>query len=557
MGDSADFKTSLIRDDRLNTKSEINFGVLKGGQNITQSIFPATASNAQNHVYNIQTPSIESILDRNIVWQSTVQLEITGTVPNGERLLEYGLYDSLAPFPLHQCVNTMTCSINAQNFSINMQDVLLPLIRCIDKREIQRYNGYTPTMFDTLYDYADGVSTNMNVLAGYNGSTLDNVLAPRGAWNLESILPDNNINATGAPLVKTVVVTFKVSENLMISPFLYGHPYANNQGMYGISNMSFQMNMVGASNLRCWRSARNYITGFRLLGFSDSQLAMTFLTPQPTEEHGNRNCVSYYELPVYKTNVGIANPQSSYKIQASAIQINQIPDRIIFFARKVIGTQTYRDSDSFQTITGLSINFNNASGLMSTTTPQELWKMSVENGNSQSFLEWSGKANKYLSTGTNSTIPMSGSLGILEFGKDIQLPDWLAPGSLGNFQLSLNLNMYNQSTTLFNTNDLEFVIICMNSGVLALERGLCSTYNGLLTRTEVLVTSKQEPYFKSDISRMIGGSGFLDSLKSIVGKVAPMAKAALQTSSDPTAQIAAQALKSLGYGKSKLSGRTM
>jgi hypothetical protein len=119
-----------------------------------------------------------------------------------------------------------------------------------------------------------------------------------------------------------------------------------------------------------------------------------------------------------------------------------------------------------------------------------------------------------------------------------------------------------KNQTAQNLTDLEIVMITMNSGVFVCERGTSSTYTGILTKSDVLEASSQESYTKSDVSRMVGG-GFLDTLKSVAGKVlpklAPVAKAILGQVDNPLARTGADVLGALGYAKpkGKLSGRLM
>lgn len=99
---------------------------------------------------------------------------------------------------------------------------------------------------------------------------------------------------------------------------------------------------------------------------------------------------------------------------------------------------------------------------------------------------------------------------------------FLSQGSLGSYQLSLKLDILNQNTGA-GTNNInnqipELVIITQTSGVMVNEKGTCSTFLGLLTKSDVLEASTQQSYSKSKVSRLVGG-GFLDKLKSVAGKV--------------------------------------
>ena len=83
----------------------------------------------------------------------------------------------------------------------------------------------------------------------------------------------------------------------------------------------------------------------------------------------------------------------------------------------------------------------------------------------------------------------------------------------------MTLQVYNNDPIAWNSNDWELVIVPVNSGVYAIERGVANLYTGLLTKSDALEASEgQEPYSKATVRRMVGG-GFLDTLKSSLGSI--------------------------------------
>lgn len=553
---SNDFKKVLVKDDRLNVSDQVKYAVMKGGQNMTSAQFNAISQSTSSHTYNIQVPSEQTIIDRRVLWQSTVQLKITTSLPKpsganagggvndafpaGALLVNYGTQDSLAPFPLHMLCSVMTATVNNNSVSINMRDVLPAILRFNDRRELQRYNGYTPVLYDTYQKYSDGVGSNNNALGAWT-LTSDNDLNPRGSWVLDSLSSSPNALVAPTPADTTVYATFTVTEPLLISPFIYCNPKSNSQGFYGVQNMNFIFNIADGN--RVWRSANNWQQQVSVNNFSNSRLIFNFLTPHPSDLMPARNVVGFYELPRYITgNLPVFTPSgtatATQVVRTTTIQLNQVPDKLIVLVRKAMGDQRPWDSDSFLVINNVSINFNNMSGILASATQQDLYRYSVENGSNQSWYEFSGYANGYNAlTGSGQKIPTSGSVLILEFGKDIQLvEDYYASGSLGNFNLQLNLTVSNQSASQLN--NCEIVLITMNSGVFVNERGTSSTYTGILTKQDVLDASSQEAYSRSDVKRLVGG-GFLDTIKSVAGKVMPKLPS-----------LAKKGLETMGYGRS-------
>jgi hypothetical protein len=249
----------------------------------------------------------------------------------------------------------------------------------------------------------------------------------------------------------------------------------------------------------------------------------TFITPQPSQMLKSKNVVPFYQLFRYiSTQGGTAlqvaiNPSTylgtsnSYSVPgivptqqtytSSTIQLNAIPDFLIIVGRVPMSIQTPANSASFLVINRISINFANCAGLLSNATQYDLYKMSVENGSSQTWENFSGWAQTSVN-GYNFPAPTTGSMLVLRFGKDIQLStDYWAPGSLGNFSLNYSITFTNQGTTYppgvagagqggiyFNSNAggvagaviPEILTVTMDSGSFVCSSGTSNVYTGLL-----------------------------------------------------------------------------
>jgi hypothetical protein len=559
----SDFAKVLVKDPRLLCSDTINYAVLKGGQNMSVNQFNAVSESTSSHVYNIQVPSEQTIVDRRVMWESTVIIKIVvpaaNPLPLGQPIIQYGTRDALSPFPLHQATSVMTATINNSSVSINMRDVLPAILRFNDRAELARYNGMTTTAFDTYADYSQAVGAHNNPLGAWTNTDNNNDFSARGSWLLEKVgstlnmsgdIDNFTIETGDGATAKEAFVQFKVVEPLLLSPFIFAKPMSNSQGFYGIQNMNFTFN-IGSGD-RVWRSADpNKVVSF--VSFKDSRLIFNFLTPHPSDLLPARNVVPYYELPRYLTNStnNLDSDGTNKTLQTSSLQLNQIPDKLVIFVRKPMSDQKPDDPDAFLSIKKISINFNNQSGILSSASPYDLYRYSVENGSNQSWYEWQGKAsgaNSVVSGSAVAPIRTSGSLLILEFGKDIQITeDFYAPGSLGNFNLQLQLDVEN---TLGKTIKPEIVIITMNSGVFVNERGTSAQFTGILDKQGVLDASSQQAYSMNEMKRIVGGS-FLDTIKSVASKVLPVVKAGLSAVNDPRAQAASQALGAMGYAKKK------
>ena len=605
---SSDFTKILVKDDRMECVDNIKYAVIKGGQNVTPSQFKAISTSNNQLVFNIQVPSEQTLIDRRVLLQTDLTLVVTSKQTawtSGPTFVAgppwgcgYGSVAGLGPYPLHNLMTVASATINNNTVSINMKDVLPAIIRMLDKKELGAYNGMTATATDSLLSYSDTAYGASPVNAGVNAG-LATDYAGRGSLFLKAY---TNLAGAGGTVVETF--TWHLSEPLMLSPFIYSNPKSNGQAFYGIQNMNIVLN-IGSDLQRVFRGCgppiNSTITGTYSAGaiwpspagvqpapgdttsgnmlpwivsvvpgttgenssmFANTYLLFTFLTAHPSDLFPARNIVPYYELPRYITSGTAAAPiplgvvvdggnliypgidtlSGGTSFVSQTLQLNQIPDKLILYIRKQ--GQTWYDSDSYLPITGISIDFNNNSGLLSASRTEDLYRMSKDNGSNQSWNEWVGFQTCAVIAGRNDALVphtptsgdqfMSSTFGIvstvggclvLEFGKDIQLiEDFFAPGSLGNFNIRVNLRYQNNNLSIAAGSAIELVMITMNSGVFVCERGTSSTYTGILTRADVLEASEQDAYTRSDVQRLVGG-GFLDMLKSGVSKLAPLMKA--------------------------------
>lgn len=559
---SKDFKKVLVKDDRLNVSDQISYAVHKGGQNMSAAQFNAITQSTSSCTWNIQVPSEQTMIDRRLIWTAQITLTIAGIPAAGQRLVNYGLTDALSAFPLHQLASVMTATINNNTVSINMRDVLPSILRMNDKRQLARYNGMTPVMYDTYRNYQDAVGAMNNVLSGFE-NVADNDLYNRGTWVLDSISGNSQGDGSTA---KSVVCVFTVYEPVLLSPFIYADPASNNQALYGIQNLNFVFNFGDAN--RVWRSCpflnqagASTAKTVSFTGITNSKLLFNFITPHPSDVMPARNVVPFYEMPRYITQQTLnAGVNGEMNITTNSLQLNQIPDLLYVMVRKQMGQQNTNDADCWLPISKLAIQFNNQAGILSNATPNDLWRYSTENGCNQSYLEYAGYANQYDSTsGNGHVIPTSGSHLVLAFGKDIQISeDFYASGSLGNFNLQINLTVKNNTGSALVNAPYEIVLITQNSGVFVCERGTSSTFTGILTKQDVLDASEQEPYYHASVKRLVGG-GFLDKLKSVAGNVLPLlpklGKELLGNMDNKYAKAGASVLGALGAGRSGGKGR--
>jgi len=551
----SDFKTVLVRDSVIgDITADMDFAVKSGASQTTYQRFPSTSSSNSSVIFNIQVPSENVVIGRDILLSTGISLTIsagsstglgTTVVPIGDSVFSYGLTDSFQAFPFNSLLTTATAQINNTTCSVNLKDVLPSLLRMNDSRELYRFNSTTPSLPDQAYGkFSDGVLTNNNPLASYNTASYDIDQVPRGAFPVKvylehyigGVYTDASPISTAADDTWKIFVQTQVAEPLFLSPFIFGNPEFNCQGLLGINNMTFTLN-VDATCKRVFSTAGPYITdivlgiispnpstvgliananGFQstaAIGIATQQsapaLLLKFLSTQPSDLVQTKNIVPYMDFPRYLTSS--ANSASiltlkSASLTSSNLQINQIPDLFIINARIPMSEQDWFNPSSFLTINSISINLNNQSGLLSSASQYDLWRLSIKNGSTQSWEEFSGQALvNDNATGAGLLIPTTGSLLVLNPAYDLSLPDYISCGSLGNYNFQFSCNVTNQYGF---TIQPEIIVICVNSGIFTTQQGVSAVYTGILTKEMVLdaKSTQQASAFKSmEVKRMTGG----------------------------------------------------
>ena len=451
----SDFKTLLISDARIaNITDKETFAVFDGASQSTYQDFEATTQTATSIVFNLQIPSENIVIDRHLLIQSQVCLQINLSAPDiarggGSRLVwDYGMTDSLQAFPLNSLCTTQQFSINNATVSQNTKDILPMILRMYDRRKLNRYNSLCPSLPDCFYsEYKSGLGTINNVLAGYNNTSLDEDFVPRGAFPITILGILHTYTDAGVVKYNDSLVQDPLTTNnswaitlqfTTTEPFICLPPWINTNtnncaGLVGVNNITANLN-IDSTCSRVWSTMNSYITSISLGGsistinpagtailsttykdaFTSTKLLFNFLSLQPEQykKIASKNCVPYLDFPRYLssksqngalygslTNAADATKSRSGVINSQSLQLNQVPDLILICVRKPISSQTWTDSSSFLTITNISISFNNTSGILSSANQQQLYTISNRNGSAQSYYEFCGQAqNNYTGT---------------------------------------------------------------------------------------------------------------------------------------------------------------
>ena len=503
MSDSS-FNAIIVRDSRINDVStKIDYIVNKGAAQNNYQHVKSTSAGVTNVNFAVTVPSENILVDRNVTISARPTLRVT--IPAGlaanTLAFKYGSTEALNQFPLNSLFTNATATINQASFSVNTQDMLHALIRMSDDEVLSKYN--CPYMSDKGFrSYSDMALLESNPLGSFEKSK--GSVVPRGSHPIEfSIVTTRNgagasaavtHNHTSAQITTALTsahvgdswiidIAFESTEPLLfLSPFLTGEGNNNSAGLYGVRNMDFVFNIdTSAKRLLC--SGSTVPMTIALTGMNDCYLNLNYLSTQASDLLASRNVVPFSDYSRFLTvSDQVLAADASHSINAHAVQLSQIPNRLYIVARKPINSQTMKDSNSFLAIEGISISFNNVAGILANANAHDLYKLSSVNGSKQDLYEFMGNASVTNGIRKNTT----GSILVLNPARDLSLPDYLSNGSIGQFSFQANVRVRNLDGADVTP---EILIIAEYDGFFLTEAGQSMKQTGLLTKDMVVNTT--------------------------------------------------------------------
>jgi hypothetical protein len=597
---SSDIQKIAVFDDRI-VQMAPKYAVEKGALSLTNSPFNAIAANGSQHTYQIQVPSENVFVDRAIDWTSTCFLSLTvsvaGTFILNEPVLKFGTDCALAPFPLHSLTQTLTATINDTTTTMNTNDVLREVLRLTDLKK-NREQRTCPTFLDTYRNYNDCFGTINSPLNGYENATTSETLgngaysdvfftdsngnkligngsytigaAPQVYNYINGVPVGVNINGSAPPallMTYPLFIAFKSTEKVILSPFIFSDLNENETGLFGIQNIQLVFNMNSPSltglNGRVLRSTINngrtlsnlsYNISASVNGnqspFGGSVVNVQFLTPSLDLALPPKSIVNYMEFPRYVSAVSGLNVVSqtmATSVNSQTITLPQIPDMMIIYVKPQ--SYTLNDADYYYPIRKISINFDNYSGMLSSHTPEELYRMSYANGLHMDFQQWLGEA-KMGTFGSN--VPLTGGFLVLRPSKDIVLQTGQAPSLVGNFTFQCQVDFFNTNTVGDpNLTNVNLWIITCNSGFFETVKGSSRILKGVLSESDIINAPIASMQVRGELNRVVGGASFKNMLGNAMSKaqsILPIVKMVAPLIKPMLPQPAQAAMSAVGFG---------
>lgn len=508
-------RTTRLLDPRLRINESREFGVLSGGSQVSWKPISTTSYSTTAAQFTAPPPSPGIVIDRKVLQKFTFQITFAGDTGDAKVPLlalapDYFPADAPRAYPLSNGVlQTLAVTINNTAVSINMNDVMSALLwynTNVEERSLD-YSS-TPSMLDQFQDYKDGYEQVRSPLAQYGDNTAE---MSRGSF----VYTVNSNTQTSA------VVTLTISEYIYLSPFYFGK--GNRNGFIGVQTMDFTYTFGDLTRLWSHDSTNGNVASFTSVSVTlptAPQLLFNYITPKELSHIPKFVVYPYFSVDRYPTDgSGSLASGASQTISSNNIQLHSIPSRMYIYARERNADRTIYTSDVFAAINSITINFNNQSGLLSSATQQDLYKIAVENGCKQSFAQFS---------------KFTGSVLALEFGKDIGLGDLQAPGLTETNQLQINVNITNPSSRSIN---YTLYVVPISQGTFTIMENRAVAQIGVVSKSNIL-DAKAAPSADFNLIENMYGGNFFSSIKDffskaasgvgdVVGTVLPYAKQAI------------------------------
>lgn len=559
------------------------YAVLSGAESLSIQEYPANSATSTQMIFSVQVPSTSVIVDRNLVVEVQGSVTIAGTPAIGEYLVNlsqvnqvagtnapvYG-GDCFSPFPLAYSTQTLSCQINNTTVSAQLQSIIDPLLRSVDKTMFERWNAACPTQLDYYGSYYQALCQQYPVAqiptAGtsaillqelvvpafnspfntYEDANLNNNLVPRGAFKLISVVGNTPGGTVGGVLqTRNVVITFKSREPVFLSPFLFGEQVSE-AGLTGLTQLNFNYSL-DSSFRRSFRWVQDAQTTNKVISNitydqSNCKMICKYYSPKVSDMMIPANVVTPlatytdYILPVAAGTAGLLAPGASAQLISNSIQLNSYPDKVFIWVDDFRKYETGNDPvlnpqgpcvpDRYASITGVNITLNNHTGILSTFNTNQLYKSSVKSGSQQSWPEFSGLQARWGGTadivGNDPAqfISTCGSVLVLDMGTEINIPEmYYSPGSLSTCQFQVTVNFTNNQQTPIKP---QLNVMMMYSGLLSTANGASSAYtSGVLTKSNVVDSAAfNNPMTTHQLQRYVGG-GLRGSMKAIASSILP------------------------------------
>lgn len=404
---------------------------------ITASSASATSNNPGTTKFTITAPGYAAILDRKVLLQATVV--VTATAGANESFVVTAAPVPVS-YPLNNAIESIQVKTNNQTLTFQPRHYKGYWERMTGPQDKHsRFNSMTPTMRDNDLSLAKMATFStiggaiVPVRAGpFNPiSTQDPYRDSRAAFPVEF--------TPGAGITKTFGYSF--TEPLLMDLF---EALDDQEGLYNIDQMEITINWSQNAFALMFSNPSNTIAPLiestqaatapvqSSVSFTagTQKLLLRWLTPSVDLRDTLTIPANFYDRtssPLVNVPTSGTDGVAGTSVQVTTnLKITQVVPRfiIIGFRRDQLPLAD-ENCDYWCRILSLQLKIGNVPSLLSNATPQQLWKMSVNNGLNVSFDEWYNRGQCFV---------------VLQVGVDI---GGIVPGMISQFQISISATIQN------------------------------------------------------------------------------------------------------------------
>lgn len=462
------------------------------GTEATYRSYPASSYSSSSVQWSVIPPSMNTFMSRCIQVKYPLQIVYASTI-TGTDLIPEPNYDSLRNLADMRIVLNQNININGQSLPSQQVYDCLPDLVAHFKREYRRKHPLGA--IDTTQYLYDGVGTTGGPMGDYNDSEMFEGGLKRGAFPFTAIT-----RATGSATLTLDLIGW------LYVPELLGLDQDDELGLLRVRNfdVNVTLDLSGKNVVTHAIGATKTIPNAPTVTITSSPTMLVKFTsvPQSLLPVGP---LAYDHLRIerFPTAYGAIAVNASATISGNNIQLPTVPRFIFLFVRESDSNKAHYDSDTFASISNVSINFNNKTGLLASASQFDLWHMSKECGLIDSYPQFMG-----LSQNGFTQIGTVGSMICLAFGKHISLGEGVEVGQSGafNFNVQVTCKNVNQDSTYGPlTNATLYCVVAYDQTLVIDDGGMISLETPLARGIEGDVVSV--PYHNSfDGGVAVGGS---------------------------------------------------
>jgi hypothetical protein len=546
-------KVVQTREPRIQIDSQRYYAILKGPQEVTWRPTIATSFSNSNINFSAPPSNAQTIVDRKMFLGMSFLVSGTGVpAAPGTTVLQIGRTDAPRAFPISSIIDSASFKINNTNVQLNVNNVISSLLWYHTPLITRRADySMTTSMLDQSQTYAELIDFNRNPLGNYGdgdsggderrGGFQNPYPNGLGVSNLPNVGISDYVDAGG-------IFSFKLTcyEPIFIPPFLFGK--GEESGFFGVQTLDATINTSNLSRIWCHAGQTAFgvaptdarcgqINTFNVTiggaGGLSPTLLMNFLKPHEIPALPKSVYYPYFSILDYANGDVTLAPNQQTTITTNLTQVGAIPKVLYFYVRRNNATRTLFTTDTHAVITKLNITWNTSSGLLSSATTNDLYRMSVKNGCNMSWEQFSSR---------------TGSVIAVDLGSDIGLPPTEAPGIMGQYMVFAQISFYNPSPT--DTITYTPYMVSSLEGTMLVENGQSVLQTGVITKEDALNAMNSPVVSYAEVQRASAreGGDFFSTIKSIVPYLPSLG---------PCAKVLAPIAKTLlgiGHGAGAYSG---